>query len=116
MKEIRKVAPAASFGMFTGYTEHELAAGRYVTRQKATVEQKLELWPTVRGLLDFAVMGRYDRTRPTMAPLRTSHNQRLVLFSSRYQEGDFGPQLVEISIEESGKSVLTGFPVLGVPA
>src|SRR5712691_11379981 len=56
MKEIRKVAPAASFGMFTGYTEHELAAGRYVTRQKATVEQKLELWPTVRGLLDFAVM------------------------------------------------------------
>ena len=116
MREIRKVAPAVSFGMFTGYAEHELAAGRYVTRQKATVEQKRELWPPVRGLLDFAVMGRYDRTRPTMAPLRTSHNQRLVLFSSRYQEGDFGPQLVEISIEESGKSVLTGFPVLGIPA
>ena len=116
MKELRKVAPAVSFGMFTGYAEHELAAGRYVTRQKATVEQKRELWPTVRGFLDFAVMGRYERTQPTMAPLRTSQNQRLVLLSSRYQEEDFGPQLVEINIKENGKFVLTGFPVLGVPA
>jgi hypothetical protein len=81
------------------------------------VEQKRELWRTVRELLDFAVMGRYyDQTQPAMEPLRTSRDQRLVLFSSRYQEGDFGPQLVEISIEESGRSVLTGFPVLGVPA
>ena len=116
MREIRKAAPAVSFGMFTGYTESELAAGRYVTRLRATVEQKRELWRTVRELLDFAVMGRYDQTQPSIAPLRTSRNQRLVLFSSRYREGDFGPQLVEISIEESGKFVLTGFPVLGVPA
>ena len=78
--------------------------------------QKRELWWTVQGLLDFAVMGRYDRTQPTMEPLRTSVNQRLVLFSSRYQESDFGPQVIEISIAESGKSVLTGFPVLGIPA
>jgi len=117
MREIRrKAAPAVSFGMFTGYTESELAAGRYVTRLRATVEQKRELWRTVRELLDFAVMGRYDQTQPAMEPLRTSQDQRLVLFSSRYQEGDFGPQLVEISIEETGRSVLTGFPVLGVPA
>jgi len=116
MREIRQAAPAVSFGMFTGYTENELAAGRYVTRLRATVEQKRTLWQTVRGLLDFAVMGRYDRTQPTMAPLRTSRNQRLLLFSSRYREGDFGPQLVEISIEASGRCVLTGFPVLGIPA
>ena len=116
MREIRKTAPAASLGMFTGYTESELASGRFVTRLGAEVEQKCELWRTVRELLDFAVMGRYDQTQPAIAPLRTSRNQRLVLFSSRYQEGDFGPQLVEISIEESGKSILTGFPVLGVPA
>ena len=116
MREIRKTAPAASLGMFTGYTESELASGRFVTRLGPDVEQKCELWRTVRELLDFAVMGRYDQTQPAIAPLRTSRNQRLVLFSSRYQEGDFGPQLVEISIEESGKSVLTGFPVLGVPA
>jgi len=116
MREIRKTAPAASLGMFTGYTESELASGRFVTRLGPDVEQKCKLWRTVRELLDFAVMGRYDQTQPSIAPLRTSENQRLVLFSGRYQEGDFGPQLVEISIEESGKSVLTGFPVLGVPA
>ena len=116
MREIRKAAPGVSFGMFTGYTESELAAGRYVTRLRSTVEQKRTLWRTVRELLDFAVMGRYDQTQPVMQPLRTSGNQQLVLFSSRYQEGDFGPQLVEISIEESGSSVLTGFPVFGVPA
>jgi anaerobic ribonucleoside-triphosphate reductase activating protein len=116
MREIRRTAPAVSLGMFTGYTESELTSGRFVTRLGATVEQRYELWRTVRELLDFAVMGRYDQTQPAIAPLRTSRNQRLVLFSSRYQEGDFGPQLVEISIEESGNSVLTGFPVLGVPA
>jgi hypothetical protein len=116
MREIRKTAPAASLGMFTGYTESELASGRFVTRLGADVEQKCDLWLTVRDLLDFAVMGRYDQTQPAIAPLRTSLNQRLVLFSSRYQEGDFGPQLVEISIQESGRSTLTGFPVLGVPA
>lgn len=116
MREIRRVAPAMSFGMFTGYTETELAAGRYVTRLRANAEQKRELWRTIQGLLDFAVMGRYDQTLPVKEPLRTSRNQRLVLFSNRYRDGDFGPQLVEISIEGNGKSVLTGFPVLGVPA
>ena len=116
MREIRKTAPAVSFGMFTAYTESELTGGRYVTRLKANVELKRELWHTAKGFLDFAVMGRYDQTQPAMEPLRTSHNQRLALFSSRYQEGDFGPQLVEISIADSGKSVLTGFPVLGIPA
>jgi anaerobic ribonucleoside-triphosphate reductase activating protein len=116
MREILRVAPAVSLGMFTGYTESELAAGRYVTRPRATTEQKRELWRTIQGLLDFAVMGRYDQTLPVREPLRTSGNQRLILFTNRYQDGDFGPQLVEISITESGKSVLTGFPVLGVPA
>ena len=116
MREIRGVAPAVSLGMFTGYTEKELATGRYVTRPRATAEQKRELWRMIQALLDFAVMGRYDQRQPAMEPLRTSRNQRLVLCSNRYQDCDFGPQLVEISIEESGKSVLTGFPVLGVPA
>jgi anaerobic ribonucleoside-triphosphate reductase activating protein len=115
MREIRRTAPAVSLGMFTGYTESELTSGQFVTRLGSTVERRRELWRTVRELLDFAVMGRYDQTQPAIAPLQTSRNQRLELFSSRYQEGDFGPQLVEITIEESGKSVLTGFPVLGVP-
>jgi hypothetical protein len=38
------------------------------------------------------------------------------LFSDRYQVGDFGPQLIEISVGSTGKTVLTGFPVLGIPA
>src|SRR5260370_12515737 len=116
MREIRRTAPAVSLGMFTGYTESELISGQFVTRLGSTVERRCELWRTVRELLDFAVMGRYDQTQPAIAPLRTSRNQKLELFSSRYQEGDFGPQLFELTIEESGKSVLTGFPVLGVPA
>ena len=116
MREFRRTAPTASLGMFTGYTEGELTSGQFATRFGSTVERRCELWRAVRGLLDFAVMGRYDQTQPSIAPLRTSRNQRLVLFGSRYREGDFEPQLVEISIEESGKSVLTGFPVLGVPA
>ena len=116
MSEIRNAVPGASLGMFTGYTEDELAAGRYVTRPRSSAEGRRNLWRIVRAQLDFAVMGRYEHTEPGVEPLRTSRNQRLVLFSSRYQEGDFGPQLVEVSIEQGGRSVITGFPVLGIPA
>src|ERR1700690_609069 len=79
MREIRKVAPAASFGMFTGYAESELLPGRFVTRLGATVEEKGKLGRTVRDFLDLGVMGRYEETQPTMKPLRTSWNQQLVL-------------------------------------
>jgi hypothetical protein len=116
MGEIRKVAPAASLGMFTGYTKSELATGQYVTRPQASLEGKRKLWQVVLGFLDFAVMGRYDQAQPAAEPLRTSRNQRLELFSSRYIEADFGPQLVEIGIDQTGKTVLTGFPILGFPA
>ena len=116
MSEIRNAVPGASLGMFTGYTEDELAAGRYVTRPRSSAEGRRDLWRIVRAQLDFAVMGRYEHSEPSAEPLRTSRNQRLVLFSARYQESDFGPQLVEVSIERGGSSVITGFPVLGIPA
>lgn len=115
MDAIREEAPFVSFGVFTGYTEAELATGQYLTRPKATPQRKQDLWRGARKLLDFAVMGRYDETQPAMEPLRTSWNQRLVLFSDRYQMADFGPQLIEISVGSTGKTVLTGFPVLGIP-
>ncbi|MBY0502731.1 MAG: radical SAM protein [Bryobacteraceae bacterium] len=115
MAEIRKVAPSTSLGMFTGYTEDELRTGRYLTRMKASVHRKRTLWQGILGHLDFAVMGRYDATQPAAEPLKTSQNQRLMLFTGRYTERDFGPQLVEITIAGDGASVLTGFPVLGVP-
>src|ERR1700690_3035186 len=79
MRQIRKVAPAVSFGMFTGYAESDLGAGRFVTRLGATVEEKGKLGRTVRDFLDLGVMGRYEETQPTMKPLRTSWNQQLVL-------------------------------------
>ena len=116
MQEFRNSAPAVSLGMFTGYTECELASGEYLTRPTTTVDRKVALWRAVRRLLDFAIMGRYDQTQPATEPLRTSRNQRLVLFSDRYQVGDFGPQLVEVTIGHQWKAVVTGFPVLGVPA
>ena len=116
MDAIRQAAPSVSFGVFTGYTEAELVTGQYVTRPQAAPERKRDLWRGVQRLLDFAVMGRYDETQPAMEPLRTSWNQKLILFSDRYQVGDFGPQLIEISVGSTGKTVLTGFPVLGIPA
>lgn len=113
--QIRKVAPGASFGMFTGYTKGELATGSYLTRPSTSTAHRTELWRSIAAHLDFAVMGRYEHTSPAVEPLRTSRNQELVLLSSRYREGNFEQQLVEISIEPNGNSVVTGFPVLGFP-
>jgi anaerobic ribonucleoside-triphosphate reductase activating protein len=115
MGHIRKTAPTASFGMFTGYTIGELATGHYVTWPPTSAEKRIELWRGIRALLDFAVMGRYEHTELAAEPLRTSRNQKLMLFGSRYHECDFEQQLVEISIEPNGNSVVTGFPVLGFP-
>ncbi len=38
------------------------------------------------------------------------------VFTARYEESDFGEQIVEVSIEENGAATITGFPVLGCPA
>lgn len=113
LQTIRGVIPGASFGMFTGYTEDEANSGQYITHLKADVNRKRELWAAVRTYLDFAVMGRYDASRPAADPLRTSRNQQLRLFSSRYSESDFGPQLVEVTLQPDGRSMISGFPVRG---
>jgi anaerobic ribonucleoside-triphosphate reductase activating protein len=100
-----------SFGMFTGYTLGELERGRYSIFEGRG--DKASIWRAIHSHLDFAVMGRYNANAPATLPLRTSRNQRLHLFSGRYRESDFGEQLVEISIAESGRGTITGFPVLG---
>ena len=115
MGEIRRVAPSTSMGMFTGYTAAELDEGQYATHPKTPAAEKQRLWRVVRAHLDFAVMGRYDRTQPGTVPLRTSRNQELVLFSGRYEERDFGEQVVEVGIDQRGTAVITGFPILGFP-
>jgi anaerobic ribonucleoside-triphosphate reductase activating protein len=116
MANIRAADAKLSFGMFSGYTEQELEQGTYSACGITDRRHKAAVWLQVRALLDFAVLGRYNQALPAREPLRTSRNQRLVLFSDRYQASSFGPQLIEVSIEASGGAVITGFPILGTMA
>jgi hypothetical protein len=102
--------------MFTGYSEKELETGHYFTRSGVDQDQRRALWRSIRSQLDFAVMGRYDRLQPSDAPMRTSANQALRLFSGRHIEVDFSVQTVEITIAADGLTRTTGFPTLGNPA
>jgi anaerobic ribonucleoside-triphosphate reductase activating protein len=112
---VRSALPTLSFGMFTGYSEKELETGRYFTRHGVDQDRRRTLWRSIRDQLDFAVMGRYNRLQPSDAPMRTSANQVLRLFSSRYSESEFGEQTVEITIAADGLTRTTGFPTLGSP-
>ena len=112
---IASVPPVeAPIAMITGYTAGELDQGRYFTFNECP--EKTTVWQQIRDRLDFAVMGRYNRLAPGTQPLRSSRNQKLHLFTARYDESDFGEQIVEVSIEENGAATITGFPVLGCPA
>lgn len=104
--------PGLSFGMFSGYYERELDAGRYWTRTVTTAGDRARLWQQLRARLDFAVLGRYLATRTTDAPLRSSMNQSLRLFSARYTEVDFAAPEVEVTIDAGGLVQLTGFPTV----
>jgi hypothetical protein len=113
---LRAALPKLSVGMFTGYSEAELETGRYFTRHVVDPDRRRALWRSIRGQLDFAVMGRYNRLQPSHAPMRSSANQVLRLFSARHTEMDFAPQTVEITIAADGLTRTTGFPTLGNPA
>jgi anaerobic ribonucleoside-triphosphate reductase activating protein len=116
LQGLRSALPRLSVGMFTGYSEEELETGRYFTRRGVDQERRRALWRSIRSHLDFAVMGRYDRLQPSDAPMRTSANQALRLFSARHTEVDFSVQTVEITIAADGLTRTTGFPTLGNPA
>jgi len=116
LQGLRSALPTLSVGMFTGYSEKELETGRYFTRHGVDRDRRRTLWRSIRGQLDFAVMGRFNRLQPSHAPMRTSANQVLRLFSGRYSENDFGEQTVEITIAPDGLTRTTGFPTLGNPA
>ena len=116
LEGLRSALPTLSIGMFTGYSEDELETGRYFTRRGVDQERRRALWRSTRGHLDFAVMGRYDRLQPSDAPMRTSANQVLRLFSARHTKMDFTVQTVEITIAADGLTRTTGFPTLGNPA
>jgi anaerobic ribonucleoside-triphosphate reductase activating protein len=113
---LRRQAPELSFGMFSGYTEHELAKGRYWIWGDGSSEQRRKrLWQEIRACLDFAILGRFNQAQSGSQPLRTSCNQVLRLFSHRYTPADFNEQLTEVNIEEGGRAEVTGFPTLGLP-
>ena len=116
LQGLRSTLPTLSIGMFTGYSEEEIESGRFFTRQGVDEDQRRALWRSIRSQLDFAVMGRYERLQPSDAPMRTSANQVLRLFSARHTEMDFSPQTVEITIAADGLTQTTGFPTLGNPA
>ncbi|MBZ5670026.1 MAG: radical SAM protein [Acidobacteriia bacterium] len=113
---LHQQAPELSFGMFSGYAEHELAKGRYWTWGDGSSEQhRRRLWQEIRACLDFAVVGRFNQAQPGSQPLRTTRNQVLRLFSHRYTPADFSEELTEVSIKEGGRAEVTGFPTRGLP-
>jgi hypothetical protein len=95
MRDIRRICPSWSFGLFTGYARAELC--------------KIPAWAAIRATLDFAVMGRYDRTQTCNKPLVSSWNQELVLLSPRYTLNDFPAQSEEVFVGPDGLCQITGF-------
>jgi hypothetical protein len=113
---LRQQAPELSFGMLSGYAEHELAKGHYwVWGDGSSEPSRKHLWQEIHACLDFAILGRFNQAQPSSLPLRTSRNQVLRLFSDRYTPADFSEELIEVSIHEGGRAEVTGFPVLGLP-
>lgn len=92
--------PSLSIGLFSGYSERELHSTD---------------WLAIRSHLDFAVLGRYNPTRPGDNAMVSSTNQKLHLYTSRYSRADFAEQSVEIQIDDTGLTQITGFPILGSP-
>jgi anaerobic ribonucleoside-triphosphate reductase activating protein len=116
MYTLRQRAPELSFGMFSGYAEHELTKGQYsIWGNGSSKQHSKRLWQEIRPCLDFAILGRFNQAQPSNLPLRTSRNQVLRLFSDRYTPADFSEELTEVSIKENGRAEVTGFPTLGLP-
>ena len=110
---LKDAAPALSAGLFSGYTERELEQGRFETYGTSDPNTRRAAWDVLRQLLDFGVLGRYNRYQPCSQPLVTSQNQQLRLFSGRYTQKDFEDQSLEVSIGPGGLTQITGFPRLG---
>jgi anaerobic ribonucleoside-triphosphate reductase activating protein len=116
MQTLRLRVPSLSFGMFSGYSDLELALGRYsIWGRDYSEGDRRRLWQEIREHLDFAVLGRFNEAQPSGLPLRTSRSQALRMLTSRYDVRDFGPQSVEVTVHPDGRAEVTGFPILGLP-
>ena len=112
-KFIREVRPELSIGIFTGYTARELETWNWQTLHPAGVmiPGSGEVWEKFRAYLDFAVMGRFNASKlTTKKPLCGSTNQDIILFTDRYNAGDFTAQETQITIDGDGLVQITGFP------
>ena len=97
--------PHWTFGIFTGYTLVELQRGAFLVHGlKFDPCFNQSDWETLKGMLDFAVTGRYDHRRPITHNLPrmawhhavSSANQVIWLFRGaalmpRYRYSDFPP-------------------------
>lgn len=109
---LRMRVPEIGIGLFSGYKERELAAGAFLSRDGNPPSRQADLWSAIRQHLDFAVLGRFNRHRPTNQPLVSSQNQELLLLSDRHSPSDFSPLSVEFTIDSQGTTQITGFPIL----
>jgi anaerobic ribonucleoside-triphosphate reductase activating protein len=128
MRDAKENNPELSIGMYTGYTEKELDKGNYsgITYSYGPGKErfigyeqmnvlKSHPWLRLKKYLDFAIMGRFNQQKlDTSTSLRSSTNQKLVLFSERYKESDFTNQQIEFTLDGNGLIQITGFPV-GMP-
>jgi anaerobic ribonucleoside-triphosphate reductase activating protein len=112
LQALRLRVPEISIGAFSGYTETELARGAFLSRDAHPPSRQAELWRSIRQHLDFAVLGRFNRHRPSDQPLVTSQNQVLLLLTDRHSSSDFSPQSVEFTIDSQGTTQITGLPIL----
>jgi anaerobic ribonucleoside-triphosphate reductase activating protein len=123
---VKALKPHWTVGMFSGYTLSELMRGDYDLRE---THESMARWfdyqhfrstvwdHQIKDRLDFAVLGRYDYTRPTLditnrpyLRMCSSANQTLFIFSRRYQYADFPALPVEFTIESDGLTTISGFP------
>lgn len=100
LHQLKAAAPSLNIGLFSGYSERELHTSD---------------WRAIRSHLCFAVLGRYNSRRPGTNAMVSSTNQTLHLYTSRYSRADFAEQSVEIQIDDTGLTQITGFPILGSP-
>ena len=114
-KRLTKAIPELSLGMFSGYSERELERGAYNTLAGVDSVRRSAVWAECRTHLDFAILGRFNDTLPAREPLRSSKNQVLRLYSTRFSASDFCDPQVEVTISEQGLVAITGFPVVGLP-
>ncbi len=112
LQALRLLLPEISIGLFSGYTERELASGAFLSRDANPPSSQADLWRAIRQHLDFAVLGRFNGNRPSQQPLVSSQNQALLLLSDRHSYSDFSPLSVEFTINSQGITQITGFPIL----